>query len=113
MTDALLVLTTLPNPDAAAQVARTLVGEKLAACANILPAVRSIYRWQGQVQDEAETLVLIKTQRQHFQRRKNGVPERHPFEVPEVIALPLEAGRQPYLDWIARETGYPVLASAG
>src|SRR3954452_23137951 len=105
MNDALLVLTTLPNAEAAAQVARTLVGEKLAACANILPAVRSIYRWQGQVQDEAETLVLIKTQRQHFQRLKERILELHPYEVPEVIALPLEAGHQPYLDWIARETG--------
>src|SRR3954471_14145173 len=94
MTEALLVLTTLPNPDVAAQVARTLVGEKLAACANILPRVRAIYRWQGQVQDEAETLVLIKTQRQHFQRLKERILELHPYEVPEVIALPLEAGPQ-------------------
>ena len=68
MTDAMLVLTTLPNSDAAAEVAKKVVGEKLAACANILPALRSIYRWQGKLQDENEVLLLLKTRAEHLER---------------------------------------------
>ena len=104
MTDALLVFTTLPTADAAAEVAKILVGEKLAACANILPALRSIYRWQGQVQDESEVLVLLKTQRVHYARLKARILELHPYDVPEVLAIPVEQGHAAYLDWIARET---------
>jgi periplasmic divalent cation tolerance protein len=105
MTDALLVLTTLPGSDRAEQFAKTLVGEKLAACANILPALRSIYRWQGKVQDENEVLVLLKTHKANFARLKARILELHPYEVPEVLAIPVEQGHQAYLDWIARETG--------
>ena len=104
MTDAVLVLTTLPTADAAAQIAKAVVGEKLAACANILPALRSIYRWQGQVQDESEVLVLLKTQRVHYARLKARILELHPYDVPEVLAIPVEQGHAAYLDWIARET---------
>src|SRR5712692_10174467 len=78
MTDALLVFTTLPSADKAAELAKALVEERLAACANLLPAIRSIYRWQGKLQDA--------------------------YEVPEVLAVPVEAGYQPYLDWLAGET---------
>ena len=104
MTDALLVFTTLPTADAAAEVAKILVGEKLAACANILPALRSIYRWQGQVQDENEVLVLLKTQRVHYARLTARILELHPYDVPEVLAIPVEQGHAAYLEWIARET---------
>ena len=104
MTDAILVITTLSSADAAAEIARKLVGEKLAACANLVPAVRSIYRWEGKVQDENEVLVLIKTQQRHYERLKARLLELHPYEVPEVIALPVERGHQAYLDWILRET---------
>jgi periplasmic divalent cation tolerance protein len=104
MTDALLVLTTLPSADAAAQVAKAVVGEKLAACANILPALRSIYRWQGKVEDENEVLVLLKTQKALFARLKERILALHPYEVPEVLAIPVEQGHGAYLDWIARET---------
>jgi len=104
MTDAMLVLTTLPNSDAAADLAKKVVGEKLAACANILPAVRSIYRWQGAVQDENEVLVLLKTRRAQFERLKTRILELHPYDVPEVIAIPVEQGHGAYLDWIANET---------
>ena len=105
MTDAIVVLTTLPNADAAAELARSVVGEKLAACANILPALRSIYRWQGKIQDDNEVLVLVKTHRRHYERLKARILQLHPYDVPEVIALPVEQGHQAYLDWIARETG--------
>ncbi len=104
MTDAMLVLTTLPNSDAAADLAKKVVGEKLAACANVMPAVRSIYRWQGAVQDENEVLVLLKTRQARFDKLKARILELHPYDVPEVIAIPVEQGHGAYLDWIANET---------
>ena len=104
MTDALLVFTTLPSADAAVEVARVLVEERLAACANLFPAVRSIYRWQGKMQDENEVLVLLKTRAEHLERLKLRILEVHPYELPEVLAVPVESGYQPYLDWLAGET---------
>jgi periplasmic divalent cation tolerance protein len=105
LTDAMLVLTTLPNADAAGELAKSLVEEKLAACANIFPAVRSVYKWQGKIQDENEVLVLLKTRQEHFERLKSRILELHPYEVPEVLAIPVEQGYQAYLEWLARETG--------
>ncbi|HYS08664.1 MAG TPA: divalent-cation tolerance protein CutA [Myxococcales bacterium] len=104
MTDAVLVLTTLPNSEAAAELANRLVSEKLAACANILPALRSIYRWQGKVQDENEVLVLLKTQVRQYEALKSRILALHPYDLPEVIAIPVERGHQAYLDWIVKET---------
>jgi len=104
MTDALLVFTTLPSADKAAELAKALVEERLAACANLLPAIRSIYRWQGKLQDENEVVVLLKTRAEHLERLKLRILELHPYEVPEVLAVPVEAGYQPYLDWLAGET---------
>ena len=104
MTDAVLVLTTLPNSDAAAELASRVVSEKLAACANILPALRSIYRWQGKMQDENEVLVLLKTQARQYEPLKARILALHPYDVPEVIAIPVERGHQAYLDWILNET---------
>ena len=104
MTDALLVFTTLPSADKAAELGKVLVEERLAACANLIPAVRSIYRWQGKLQDENEVLVLLKTRAEHLERLKLRILELHPYEVPEVLAVPVEAGYQPYLDWLAGET---------
>lgn len=100
----MLVLTTLPSAEAAAELAKAVVGEKLAACANLLPAVRSIYRWQGRVQDESEVLVLFKTRQEHFERLKARLLELHPYEIPEVLAVPVEQGYQAYLDWLGQET---------
>jgi len=104
MTDALLVFTTLPTADKAEELAKALVEERLAACANLLPAIRSIYRWQGKLQDENEVLVLLKTRAEHLERLKLRILELHPYEVPEVLAVPVESGYQPYLDWLAGET---------
>jgi len=104
MTDALLVFTTLPSADKAAELAKALVEERLAACANLLPAIRSIYRWQGKLQDENEVLLLLKTRAEHLERLKLRILELHPYEVPEVLAVPVEAGYQPYLEWLAGET---------
>lgn len=101
MTDALVVLVTTPSADVAAELARTLVGERLAACGNVLPGLRSIYRWQGAVQEDAEALLILKTTRARFEPLRDRVLALHPYEVPEVIALPVEAGSAAYLDWIA------------
>jgi periplasmic divalent cation tolerance protein len=105
VTDALFVLTTLPNSDAAAEMAKSLVTERLAGCANLIPAVRSIYRWQGKVQDENEVLVLFKTRQENYEALKARILELHPYEVPEVLAIPVEQGYAGYLEWLARETG--------
>jgi periplasmic divalent cation tolerance protein len=104
MTDALLVFTTLPSADKAAELAKLVVEERLAACANLLPAIRSIYRWQGKLQDENEVLLLLKTRAEHLERLKLRILELHPYEVPEVLAVPVESGYQPYLEWLAGET---------
>ncbi len=104
MTDATLVLTTLPNPEVAAKLAKSIVEEKLAACANLFPALRSVYRWDATIQDDNEVLVLFKTQKAHYERLKSRILELHPYELPEVLAIPVEQGHQAYLDWIARET---------
>jgi periplasmic divalent cation tolerance protein len=96
----IVVFSTFPSEDKAAAVARTLVSEGLCACANLVPPVRSIYRWQGELCDERETLAIIKTTRERFDALRERLVALHPYEVPEVIALPVEAGHAPYLDWV-------------
>lgn len=105
MTDVLVVLVTAPGADEAARMARTLVEERLAACGNVLPGLRSIYRWKGEVQDEAEALLVLKTTRQRFPALRDRILAIHPYEVPEVLALPAEAGSERYLAWVESETG--------
>jgi len=97
-------LSTFPSEDKAAEVARALVGERLAACVNLVPRVRSIYRWNGEISDDAEVLAIIKTTRERFDAMKDRLVALHPYEVAEVIALPVEAGHLPYLSWVAAET---------
>jgi periplasmic divalent cation tolerance protein len=104
VTDAVVVLVTAPGVDDAARIARTLVEERLAACGNVVPGLRSIYRWQGAVQEDAEALLVLKTTRDRFEALRARVVALHPYEVPEVIALPVEAGSATYLAWIVAET---------
>ncbi|WP_373048294.1 divalent-cation tolerance protein CutA [Vulgatibacter sp.] len=104
MTDAIVVLVTVSTAEQAADLARALVEERLAACGNVVPGLRSIYRWQGEVQDEPEVLLLLKTTSALFERLRGRVVELHAYENPEVLALPVEAGQLPYLDWIRQET---------
>jgi periplasmic divalent cation tolerance protein len=104
MTDALVVLVTAPTAEQAAELARTLVEERLAACGNVVPGLRSIYRWEGKVQDDAEALLLLKTTRARFDALRARVLALHPYDVPEVLAVPVEAGSAPYLAWIADST---------
>jgi len=100
----IVVFSTFPSEDKAAEVARTLVSEQLAACVNLVPPVRSIYRWQGEIYDERETLAIVKTTRERFEALRERLIALHPYEVPEVIALPVDGGHAPYLAWIAGET---------
>jgi periplasmic divalent cation tolerance protein len=101
---ALLCLTTCPDAETAARVAHVLVEERLAACVNRLPGATSTYRWRGEVHDDAEVLLLIKTTRERFDALRERLVELHPYEVPELIALAIADGHAPYLDWIATET---------
>jgi len=103
VTEALLVLVTVPTAEQAAALARALVEERLAACGNVVPGLRSIYRWEGQVHDEAEALLLLKTTRARFEPLRQAVLRLHPYQVPEVLALPVEAGSAPYLEWLAAQ----------
>ncbi len=104
MTDTVVVLVTAPSAEKAADIARALVEERLAACGNVVPSVRSIYRWEGKVQDEAEALLVLKTTRARFPALRDRVLALHPYQVPEVLALPVEAGSEGYLAWVAEET---------
>lgn len=104
MQDALVVLVTAPTSEKAAEIARALVEERLAACGNVVPAIRSIYRWEGKVHEDAEALLVLKTTRGRFEALRDRVLALHPYDVPEVIALPVEAGSADYLAWIASET---------
>ena len=99
-----VVLVTAPTPERAAELARALVEERLAACGNVVPGLRSLYRWEGKVQDDAEALLVLKTTRRRFPALRARVLALHPYQVPEVLALPVEAGHAPYLDWIAAST---------
>lgn len=99
--DPLVVLVTAPTAEAAAELGRALVSERLAACANLVPGLRSIYWWEGKVQDEPEVLLLLKTTRARFEALRDRVLALHPYQVPEVVALPVEVGSAAYLEWIA------------
>lgn len=97
---AVVVLSTLPSPEKAAEIARILVEERLCACVNLVPGVRSIYRWQGQLQDDTETLAIAKTTPERAEALRARLVELHPYEVPEVLALPVTGGHAPYLAWV-------------
>jgi periplasmic divalent cation tolerance protein len=100
MTDVIVVLSTLPPGDVAAAIARTLVEERLAACVNLVPHVRSFYEWKGAVVDEPEQLAIIKTTADGFAALRARLVDLHPYEVPEVIALSAADGHLPYLGWV-------------
>ncbi len=104
MTEAIVVLVTTPTPERAAEIARAVVGERLAACGNVVAGLRSVYRWEGEVQEDEEALLLLKTTRARFEALRERVLALHPYDVPEVIALPILAGSAAYLDWIDAET---------
>lgn len=99
-----VVLVTAPDEAVAEKLARTLVEERLIACANLVPKIRSIYRWEGKVHDEAEVLLVMKTRAEGFEALAARVKALHPYSVPEILQVPVQAGHQPYLDWVLAET---------
>jgi periplasmic divalent cation tolerance protein len=100
MTDLVVVYITAPDADVASRIGRTLVEEELAACCNLVPGVRSIYRWEGVVQDDAEVLMILKTRAALVEALTARVVALHPYALPEVVALPVLSGHAPYLDWV-------------
>lgn len=102
--ECLLVLTNMPDRAAAEQMAGRLVGESLAACVNILSPCRSVYRWNNEMQFDEEHPLLIKTTRRAYPALEAAIRASHPYEVPEIIALPVTAGLPAYLEWVAGET---------
>ncbi len=102
---ALVVLVTAPDGEPAEALVRALVAEGLAACVNRVPGIRSTYRWQGAVHDDPETLLIAKTTAAAWPALEARVRELHPYELPEVIALPVAAGSAPYLAWLSGAVG--------
>jgi periplasmic divalent cation tolerance protein len=105
--NALLVLTNLPDRAAAEKLADALIQKRVAACVNILAPCRSVYRWKGAVQHDEEHPVLIKTTRESYAALEAAIREAHPYELPEIVAVPIERGLPAYLDWVAAETMFP------
>ncbi len=96
-----VVFVTVPSEAEAAEIGRVLVEERLAACANITGQIRSIYRWQDSIEDEPEFLMILKTTEDSLDALIARANELHPYDVPEIIALPIHKGHPPYLNWIA------------
>ena len=101
----LLALSTFPDAEAARRISNQLVAEKLAACANILPSVESIYRWKENVENANETLVLFKLREDRQSAFQDKLRSLHPYEVPEIIFVPVASGLQEYLRWVADNCG--------
>jgi periplasmic divalent cation tolerance protein len=99
-----VALTTAPDAEVAVRIARALVEERFAACANLVPQVRSIYRWQDRVEDDSEVLLVIKTRADRIDALAERLRALHPYELPELIVLPVEGGLAAYLDWVCAET---------
>jgi periplasmic divalent cation tolerance protein len=105
--EALLVLTNLPDAASARALAEHVVAERLAACVNILAPCRSVYRWQGEVEVAEEVPLLIKTRTNRYAALEAAIRARHPYELPEIVAVPISHGLPAYLGWLAAETTPP------
>ena len=103
-TDALVVLCTCPDEATATKIATALLAEELVACVNCVAGIRSMYRWEGQIRDEAEVLLVIKTSAARYGALESLLRAQHPYEMPEIIALPVVAGAHDYLNWIGQAT---------
>ncbi|MGH0030686.1 MAG: divalent-cation tolerance protein CutA [Myxococcota bacterium] len=99
-----LVLVTAPDAETAGRIARALVEERLVACVNVVPGVRSVYRWQGKLEEDAEQLLVAKTRADRCPALAARVEALHPYELPEVLVLPVSGGSQRYLDWVLQES---------
>ena len=106
--DALVVLTTLEKQEDGERLAALLIESELAACVQILPPMISIYRWQGAIERSGEVLLLIKTTRAAYPRLEISIKENHPYQTPEIIALPVETGLADYLNWLGISVKTPL-----
>lgn len=104
MTDVRMVFMTVPDSEVGARLVRHVVEEQLAACGNLIPGVRSIYRWKGEVCDDAEILVILKTTAARLDLLRERLVALHPYDCPEVVAVPVTGGHSDYLDWVVAET---------
>jgi periplasmic divalent cation tolerance protein len=101
----IVVFITAPEEEEAANIAHALVEARLAGCVNIVKNIRSIYRWEGKIEDEKEVLMIAKTEKEHFKSLEQKVKELHSYTVPEVIAVPIAEGSPDYLQWLKNVTG--------
>lgn len=104
MPDLVLILTTVPSPEVGERLAQALVGERLAACVNLLPPMVSIYRWQGQVQRDVEQQLVIKTARSRLADAQARLTALHPYDLPECLVLTVDGGDPAYMAWVEGET---------
>ncbi|MGD2121342.1 MAG: divalent-cation tolerance protein CutA [Gemmatimonadota bacterium] len=102
-----VVLVTVPDVDAGVILARRAVDERLAACGNVIPGLTSVYRWEGEIQEDPEALVIFKTRADTVEQLRKRVEEIHPYDVPEFLALSITHGSEAYLDWVVREVKDP------
>ena len=100
MSERIVALSTVATPEDAERIARALVERRLAACVNVVPKVVSVYRWKGEICRDEELLLVIKTRRERLDALREALVALHPYEVPELVALPIEAGHEPYLAWL-------------
>jgi periplasmic divalent cation tolerance protein len=100
MTDKILVISTCADEAVAERLARALLDARLAACVNVVPGVRSFYRWKGEIESAAEFMLIVKTSRDLFPALRIEIEKLHPYEVPELLALPVLAGAENYLSWL-------------
>ena len=109
MDEIILVITNLPDRDSARRVADALIEQRVAACVNVLPECISLYRWQGKIESAHEIPLLIKTTQGAYSRVEAIIRKLHPYELPEIIAVPVTTGLPGYLQWVMEETQTPVI----
>lgn len=107
MMEPILIITSLPDRAVAMSLAQKLIDARVAACVNVLAECTSVYQWQGKNESTAEVPVLVKTLARHYSRVEELITSLHPYELPEIIAVPISSGLPAYLDWIAGETSTP------
>jgi periplasmic divalent cation tolerance protein len=99
-----MAITTVPSVDEGKRIVRSLVEQRLVACGNVVPGAVSIYRWHGAIEEAAEAVVLLKTTVERWHALREALPRLHPYEVPELVVVPIAGGHRPYLDWLSAET---------
>jgi periplasmic divalent cation tolerance protein len=105
--DIMVVLSTVPSESVGREIARDIVGGRLAACVNIVPGVVSIYEWDGRMEESSEAVLIIKTTADKVEALIDRLAKLHPYDVPEIIAMPVQDGHKPYIDWIKSAVGMP------